>query len=67
MVEGGELRAQRWCESKPLMMAPRLCAYIMKNLGAMSGHPLGINPLPDFKERSIKKKGGGWNLDLLHK
>jgi hypothetical protein len=67
VVEGGELWAQKRCESKLLMTALQSHAYITKNLRATRGHPLGVKPHPDFEERSIKKKCGSWNLDSLHK
>jgi hypothetical protein len=59
VAEGGELRAQKRCESKPPLTAPQSRAYIMTNPRATRGHPLGVKPHPDPEERSIKKRGTG--------
>jgi hypothetical protein len=56
-VEGGELRAQKWCESKLPLTAPQSRAYIMSNPRAACGSPLGIEPHPDLEEDSVNGKG----------
>jgi hypothetical protein len=55
-VEGGELWAQKWCESKPPLMALQSRAYIMSNPRAVRGRPLGIKPHPDPDEDQLMKK-----------
>jgi hypothetical protein len=57
VAEGGELRAQKWCESKPSLIAPQSCAYIASNLREAHGSPLVIKPHPDPDERSVNEKG----------
>jgi hypothetical protein len=57
VAEGGELRAQKWCESKPPLTAPQSRAYITSNPRAACGNPLGIKPHPDPDERSVNEKG----------
>jgi hypothetical protein len=57
VAEGGELRAQKQCESKPHLTAPQSHAYIMSNPRAMCGSPLGVEPRPDPEEDSINGKG----------
>jgi hypothetical protein len=56
VAEGGELRAQKRCESKPLLTAPQSCAYIVFNPRAARGGPLGIEPRPDPEEDSVNGK-----------
>jgi hypothetical protein len=59
VVEGGELWAQKWCESKPPLTDPQSRAYIMINPRVVNGRPLGIKPRPDPKERSFKERRNG--------
>jgi hypothetical protein len=56
VAEGGELWAQKWCESKPPLMAPQSRAYIMTNPRAACGRPLGIKPHCN-PEVSVNEKG----------
>jgi hypothetical protein len=57
MEVGGELRAQKWCESKPPLIALQSHAYIMKNPRAARGSPLGIELRPNLDGRSVNEKG----------
>jgi hypothetical protein len=57
VAEGGELRAQKRCGSKPPLMAPQSRAYIMSNPRATRGHPLGVKPRSDPEEDSVNEKG----------
>jgi hypothetical protein len=57
VAEGGELRAQKWCGSKPPLMAPQSRAYITSNLRATRGLPLGVKPRSDPEEDSVNEKG----------
>jgi hypothetical protein len=57
VAEGGELRSQKRCESKPPLMAPQSRAYIKTNPRAAHGHSLGIKPHLDPKGRLVKKRG----------
>jgi hypothetical protein len=59
VAEGGELQAQKRCESKPLMKASQSHAYITTNSRATHGRPLGVKPHLDPWERSINKRGTG--------
>jgi hypothetical protein len=51
MVEGGELRAQKRCGSKPPSTAPHSRSYKMAYLRAGRGHPLGIKPRCDPEKK----------------
>jgi hypothetical protein len=55
--EGGELRSQKWCESKPPLKAMQLRTYITSNPRAARGNPLGIRPHLDLDEGSVNEKG----------
>jgi hypothetical protein len=57
VAEGGGLRAQKWCEYKPPLMAPQSRAHLASNLKASCGSPLGIKPHPGLNERSVNEKG----------
>jgi hypothetical protein len=57
VAEGGELRAQKRCGSKPPLMAPQSCAYIMTNPTATRGRPLGVKSCPDPEEDLVNGKG----------
>jgi hypothetical protein len=57
MEEGGELRAQKWCGSKPPLMTPQSCAYIMSNPTTTCGLPLGVKSRSDPKEDLVNGKG----------
>jgi hypothetical protein len=55
--EGGELRAQKRCGSKPPLMTPQSCAYSTSNLRATCGSlPLGVEPRPDPEEKSVNER-----------
>jgi hypothetical protein len=54
---GGELRAEKWCKSKPPLMALQSHADMTTNPRAARGSPLGIKPQPDLDERSVNEKG----------
>jgi hypothetical protein len=56
-VEGGELWAQKWCESKLPLTGLQSRAYIVSNPRAGSGCPLGVEPRPNLKEDSVNEKG----------
>jgi hypothetical protein len=57
VVEGGELRAQKQCESKPPLTTPQYHDYIVSNRRATHGVPLGVKPCPDPEEDSVNGKG----------
>jgi hypothetical protein len=57
MAKGSELQAQKWCESKTLMIAPQSCSYIMRNPRATCGFPLGVRQCFNPEEDSVNEKG----------
>jgi hypothetical protein len=57
VVVGGELRDKKWCGSKLPLTTPQSHAYMMTNLSAVHGIPLGIKPHPNPDERSVNEKG----------
>jgi hypothetical protein len=57
MVEGGELRDQKWCESKPPLTALQSRAHIASYLEVVRGNPLSIKLHPDPDEGSVNEKG----------
>jgi hypothetical protein len=56
VAKGGELRAQKRCEFKPLSTAPQSRAYKTSNPRAARGHPLGIKPRCDPEKKKLMKK-----------
>jgi hypothetical protein len=56
MVEGSELQAEKWCESKPPLMAPQSRAYIASNPIPARGLPLGIKLCCDPEKKQLMKK-----------
>jgi hypothetical protein len=57
VVKGGELRAQKQCASKPLMMALQSHDYIVTNSRLSRGHPLGVRSCFDPEEDPFNEKG----------
>jgi hypothetical protein len=55
VVEGDELRAQKRCNSKPLLMAPQSCAYIAFYPRETCGHPLSFKSCCDPERRQLMK------------
>jgi hypothetical protein len=56
-VEGGGLRAKKWCESKPPLTALQSHSHLASNPKATRGNPLGIKPYPGPDEGSVNEKG----------
>jgi hypothetical protein len=54
---GGELRAQKWCKSKPPLTTPQSRAYMTTNPRATCGNPLGVKPHLDPDEKPVNEKG----------
>jgi hypothetical protein len=55
VVEGGELRAQKRCNSKPLLTAPQSRAHIAFYPRAACGRPLSFKSRCDPERRQLMK------------
>jgi hypothetical protein len=49
MAEGGGLKAQKWCEFKPLLTDLQSRDHIVSNLRAACGRPLSTKPRLDLE------------------
>jgi hypothetical protein len=60
VAEGGGLRAQKRCDSKPLLMAPQLRAHIASYPRVAHGHPLSIKSRCDPDKVVVNRRKEWW-------